>query len=401
MNDVLRTLELSDQRTRELSKSYSRLFRANLSSPLTTVNDAERVWTNFYSRANPNVADFTNMAQVYNREGQPRKALITLERMKERGIKMDAMAYDTLIKATRLVGDKPEKVLDILATMKDERIRLQPTNYTNVILGLAPSGNVEKAFELVDEMQRMGFEPNVYTYSALARVVGLSEHSGKALEVLEEMRERKVDRNVVFYNALFAGLSQHEANAETVAKLRAEMEKDGVVPNNATFTGLIEMYGRVGDAPNAIRTWKELEQTTAPDSTSFFSLLNALESCADIQTQTTWYEKGVKRGLVPRMQRGILNLTKHDRAAYIAMRFYLKAIQDEFQQEASSVPKRGLILLVTKANMPLSDNMSLFLSAMKELKIGAKYFPERGTITIPRSSLHRELLIRKDLYKKV
>ena len=89
-----------------------------------------------------------------------------------------------------------------------ERKQRQPLTLkllTSRLSALAKSKNkdaVKSGFSLVNGAERMGIEPNLFTYSALINVCAKHGQWRKGLKILELMKERGIERNQIAYSPL-------------------------------------------------------------------------------------------------------------------------------------------------------------------------------------------------------
>ncbi|GLT62839.1 hypothetical protein SLA2020_354420 [Shorea laevis] len=293
---------------------YLIYYLVSLSAPMSYA------WNIFSHIQNPNVFTRNTMIRGYAESENPRPALEFYRKMHLSCIEPDTHTYPFLLKAVAKlvdvrvgemihcvsmkngfeslvfiqnslvhmyaacgVADSAYKVFDLMR----ERDRVA---WNSVINGFALNGRPNEALTLFEEMGQDGMEPDGFTMvsllSACAELgalalgmrvhvyvvkVGLNENlqvSNALLElyakcgsikearkVFGEMRER----NVVSWTSLIVGLAVNGFGNEAL-ELFKEMEREGMVPSEITFVGVLyacSHCGLVDEGFNYFRRMKE------------------------------------------------------------------------------------------------------------------------------------------------
>ncbi|CBN74840.1 conserved unknown protein [Ectocarpus siliculosus] len=183
-----------------------------------------------------------------------RVALQTLDEIKLSPGLVDAMSYNIAI--TACGGRQLEKALDLLGEMEEEGVTPNIFIFNSAIKACGDADEYEKALTLLDEVLGRGLSPNVITYNAAIGACAKCGRWQKALDLLGEMSERQVVADVTTYNAVieaFAGGDQWEKALD----LLSDMSERGVVPNARTRTLAISACGKQGSGR---RLWGYLGQ---------------------------------------------------------------------------------------------------------------------------------------------
>eukprot|EP00931_Biecheleriopsis_adriatica_P106333 TRINITY_DN8079_c3_g1_i5.p3 TRINITY_DN8079_c3_g1~~TRINITY_DN8079_c3_g1_i5.p3 ORF type:complete len:122 (-),score=24.85 TRINITY_DN8079_c3_g1_i5:105-470(-) len=80
--------------------------------------------------------------------------------------------------------------------------------FTKRISTYAKTKQVNKAFEVFEEMQQRGVQPNAITFNALINACGKGSQAEKAVEVFEEMQQRGLTPDVITYSALISACAK-------------------------------------------------------------------------------------------------------------------------------------------------------------------------------------------------
>ena len=121
--------------------------------------------------------------------------------MLELGLRPDAVTYSVLIGAAGKALDlelafeffehlkEAAKESKLSGDENDPEIAVTTVTFINLINACEACGQLDRAFEVFDEMKSSGFIPNVTTYTALLHACVEARREGEALSVLKEMVE--------------------------------------------------------------------------------------------------------------------------------------------------------------------------------------------------------------------
>merc|ERR1719316_1758505 len=130
--------------------------------------------------------------------------------MREREVPCNTISYNTMLDACGKCGAM-HRVPKLLEDMKAARPRVEPDiiTYSTIVKGYCLSGDVDRAFQVLEEMKRDGrFVPDQILYNSLLDGCAKEHRVDEALELLEDMR------------------------------------KSGIAPSNYTLSILVKLMGR-------------------------------------------------------------------------------------------------------------------------------------------------------------
>ena len=148
-----------------------------------------------------------------------------------------------------------------------------------MLTACATAQRADVAFRIVEEMQKIGLVPDVYTYTTLIKVYGKCRLIEKAMEVLTTMQEARVEPNIHTYGCIIyhccedgqveralkvlrsiqsrnrerdlPGSTDLEAIGDKYVNMKTlEMQLDPIsncLPNTNVYNNLIFGYGGQGD----------------------------------------------------------------------------------------------------------------------------------------------------------
>ncbi|KAJ0084707.1 hypothetical protein Patl1_30524 [Pistacia atlantica] len=214
-------------------------------------------------------------------------------RMRDKEIAPDVYTFTIRIKSfcrTR----RPHAGLRLLKNMPSHGCEINAVAYCTVIGGFYEENYHVEAYELFDEMLRLGFFPDITTFNKLIHTLckkGDVRESEKlldklklenAIEILNIMWGHDVTPDVITYNSLLNGLCK-AAKSDAVMETFKTMVEKGCAPNIITYNILIESLCKARKVTEALDLLKEIENKgLTPDLVSFGTLVNGLCNNGDL-----------------------------------------------------------------------------------------------------------------------
>lgn len=106
--------------------------------------------------------------------------------------------------------------------------------------------NPTAAYRVLQDMQRRGLIPNIYTYNTMMGVYKAAKDSGKAMSLLREMQQQEVEPDVNTYNTLISLLASN-SDYDKARSLYNDMEQRSIQPNQYTFSTLLKIAANTHD----------------------------------------------------------------------------------------------------------------------------------------------------------
>ncbi|CAM6084459.1 unnamed protein product [Calypogeia fissa] len=148
--------------------------------------------------------------------------------------------------------------------------------YNAMVHGLGSAGLAKEALNLVDEMTRRGFTPDIYTYNSLLHSLGKVGKVTEALTVFESMAGNGFTPDVVTYNSVINCLGK-AGRAMEAYEIYERMTKEGCLPDLHTFNTLLPVLGKAGELDLARNLYKYMTTVGCePDVYTYTSLVTSL-----------------------------------------------------------------------------------------------------------------------------
>lgn len=130
-------------------------------------------------------------------------------------------------------------------------------NYISLMRACGQEGKVEKALQLLQELQRYG-DVDTVTYNCALDVCASCKNHALAVKVLNQMKAaNRVD--VVSYNIMLKLCMMEGAPPQASEEVLRDMRQSGLQPNTATYNSLLGATLATGDFAKAWRTIGQME----------------------------------------------------------------------------------------------------------------------------------------------
>ncbi|XP_020109255.1 pentatricopeptide repeat-containing protein At4g20770-like [Ananas comosus] len=282
----------------------------------------------FDEMAQPNEVSFTAMMGGLMQSGSVEKALRLFAKMHTSGIRVDPVAVSSVLGACTRVEDKESDILlgqsihtmviksgfdsdahvsnsliDLYAKCGDMDKALVVFNVTpdvsvvswNILIaGYGQRGDSKKAIEMLQLMQRLGFEPDEVTYISMLAACARTGDIAYAREMFDKI----VSPNVTSWNAILSGYSQEDSLEEAISLFR-KMQLSNVRPDRTTLAlilsscsglGLLECGKQVHSA--SIRLALHVDMFVAS------GLVDMYSKCGHIEVAKRVFERMPERDVV-------------------------------------------------------------------------------------------------------
>ncbi|KAJ4484832.1 hypothetical protein C8J55DRAFT_509074 [Lentinula edodes] len=234
-------------------------------------------------------------------------ATTTFELMKSRKVTLDALTYRALI-SSLFNGRRPNLAMERFQEFRAAKVIDTPENimsvYNTVINGLLVTNRIEAASSLFQEMQLKGPNPDIVSHNTfLGHYARRNDIRGLGM-FISKMGESGITGDVFTFSTILSALLKMGRQDATEVVFRL-MNKQGIKPNTATYSALIDHQMREQDEAHlsgALRLLSQMEAdpTIAPNIITYTSIL------AGIHRGPAWLsqqkEEDFTRAILERMK---------------------------------------------------------------------------------------------------
>jgi len=153
-----------------------------------------------------------------------------------------------------------ETLWPIYQEMLEKRMDFSIITYNTLVDACARCGHMDKVPILLKDMQKLGIEPNVITYSTILKGHCQAGDVELGFQVLQKMRqETKLLPDEIMYNSLLDGCARSVLYDSGIAVVE-DMQKAGVRPSNFTLSILVKLASRAAKLDKAFELAQGLSQ---------------------------------------------------------------------------------------------------------------------------------------------
>jgi pentatricopeptide repeat protein len=248
---------------------------------------AEKLWDDLLKFGVPTgVSLWTALFDGYDGMGAVDRALNGWDAMLSQGVKPDALTYRALI-STLFNGNKLDDAMKRFHYFEQElKGSLSPdpsqvsSVYNTVLHGLLQHLREKEAVSLFQAMKAKGPKPDVVSYNTFLRYYGKREDFRSIAAYVREMTSDGLVGDVFTFSTILSALLKVGRQDAPDIMLNL-MAKQGIEPNVATFSAIIDQQLREQDNENfqgALRLLRNMEENpaTQPNEVTYTAILNGI-----------------------------------------------------------------------------------------------------------------------------
>merc|ERR1719253_2260806 len=180
-----------------------------------------------------------------------------LQDMKASKVEPDIITYSTIVKGYCMSGDV-DRAFEVMDEMKrDNKFAPDEILYNSLLDGCAKQHRVEEALKLLEDMKQSGVPPSNFTLSILVKLMGRARRLNQAFDLIDELCKANGFRpNIQVYTCLIQACI-HNRQMDRALKLHDEMiEEAGCQPDQKLYSVLARgclQAGLSGKAVTVVR----------------------------------------------------------------------------------------------------------------------------------------------------
>jgi len=217
-------------------------------------------------------------------------------------LNLTAPTYGSMIKAYGQARDV-ERLWELWEEMSRRDVRPTAITLGCMVDALVKNGSVDDAWDLLHSLlkdeQRSGLV-NTVIYSTILKGFSMSRQTNKVLVVYQEMRDRGVPFNTISYNTMLDCCAKN-GGMDRVPMFLENMKADKIEPDIITYSTIIKGYCLAGDIDRAFDVMTEMKRDCklTPDEILYNSLLDGCAKQQRVEQALQLLEDMRSNGVAP------------------------------------------------------------------------------------------------------
>ncbi|XP_042944494.1 pentatricopeptide repeat-containing protein At3g22670, mitochondrial [Carya illinoinensis] len=216
------------------------------------------------------------------RAGRYNEAVEAFRNMVRFGVNKDTTAMDVLMDALAK-ENSVEHARDVFLEFKDA-IPVNSQSFNILIHGWCKARKLDHAKKAMEDMEKHGFRPDVFSYNCFVEAYGREKNFRKVDGILDEMKENGCMPNVVTYTIVMHALGKASQVSEAL-EVYEKMKRNDCVPDASFYSSLIFILGKAGRLKDAHELFEDMKkQGVSRDVLTYNTLISC--SCMHSQEET-------------------------------------------------------------------------------------------------------------------
>lgn len=210
---------------------------------------------------------YNTMMKGFAAVGSLVKCFETYSRMRRAGVTPNEMTFGILLDAC-IDDGQLEHARQVFADLRQSGLELNVVLFTTFIKGLVNAGELTEAMGILDEMcESQSAQPDLVTFSTLAKALASTGCVMDCLRLLERMTKLGIQADAVLFNTVLTSCASKPVDPEQVNHVFTWLVKRGLKPSTATISVLIKAFSLSGSwthaleileaAPDRYNVWPE------------------------------------------------------------------------------------------------------------------------------------------------
>jgi pentatricopeptide repeat protein len=205
-----------------------------------------------------------------------------LKRMEAKA-QVDVVSYNTYLKILFANGPRSE-INAVLEAMRSRGIRPNAVTYNSLVKDAVMRQDIHGAWKFIDDMEKDNVSPDAFTCSILMKGVKHTSCPADVDNIISLIHRAKVTPDEVLVNCLLDACVRLR-NIPRLTQVLEQFKSTGVVPSLHACAMLIKAYGHSRRLDRAWALWRELtvERKVSPNEEVFASMVDACLANGDLE----------------------------------------------------------------------------------------------------------------------
>ncbi|KAI0339814.1 hypothetical protein BDW22DRAFT_1335411 [Trametopsis cervina] len=189
---------------------------------------------------------FAPLVETFAKAGDLREAFATLSVMRKSDVDPEMETAYPIFQAISKNDEKVDEAWAILEDLHKEGVKVDVVAYNTLIQGCVAIGDLQRALGTYKAAEQLNLKPNTETYNLLLSACIAAEHRQLGDRILNDMRDANVKPNERTYERLIV-LCLTQATYEDAFFYLEEMKSVNLKPTQAIYEAIVRKCVFVGD----------------------------------------------------------------------------------------------------------------------------------------------------------
>ncbi|KAL8159680.1 hypothetical protein V2J09_001217 [Rumex salicifolius] len=245
----------------------------------------------------PNVYTNNILLKAYCKKGSLIEAFNLVDKMEQDGV-LNEFTLTTLIEGLCLQGEA-DSGYKVLKSCRENKVPLAIFAYAVVIRGFCAEMKLDRAEEVLWDIESQGLIPDVYCFSALIHAHYKCGNFDKVLNLHDAMVMKGVKTNCVVVSSVLQSLCSMEMTSEA-ADCFQYFNRSGIYLDKISYNVMLDALCKTGKMDEAEELFNQMESgRIAPDVIHYSTLINGYCLAGNLHEASRVFEVMIGKGLEP------------------------------------------------------------------------------------------------------
>lgn len=152
---------------------------------------------------------------------------------------------------------QPKRASKLWRDMRSKGLKLNLVAYNSILDAQARVGITDVVSEVLQEMEREGVQPDGITHSVVVKAYCMKGELDKAMEAIKTLQQCGLQHEAVVYNTMLDACTKHR-NHILFEEVLQDMKQCRISPTNFTLAIVVRSYGRQKQLDKALAAMKHM-----------------------------------------------------------------------------------------------------------------------------------------------
>lgn len=155
------------------------------------------------------------------------------------------------------ISYQPKRATKLWRDMRSKGLKLNLVAYNSILDAQARVGITDIVSEVLQEMEAEGVQPDGITHSVVVKAYCMKGELDRAMEAIKTLQQCGLQHEAVVYNTMLDACTKHR-RYDLFEELLHDMKQRRIIPTNFTLAIVVRSYGRQKQLDKALAAMKQM-----------------------------------------------------------------------------------------------------------------------------------------------